>query len=382
MNSFTANPIKTVKPIRWIGALQGLRAIAFLAIFLSHSGIGPFGCFGAWGVSLFLMMSGFLMSYRYLQKSNTPTFGFSFVWSKLKKLYPLHIIMMIAKLPFAFVYLFRGWISLALLLVAICLNVTLLQIWIPNESLYTLLNGPSWFMCVIALAYLFFPLFLSALRNIDSVLSAFKMLMIFIIVHVFFSLVSTYLLKAGFNPEYIKWLTYYFPPVRCCDFGIGGILGWLYLHRASRESSHHESWFQISCLLFCFLLVAASMYVYTYRVTILGLDSFMFSLLFLPSTMLLIWLLSTATGVVEKAWSIKPLQWVAEMSPYAFLIHDVVIRYVWIVFQMCFSDAPRLIGFLVSLLLTLFLSYLWRKLSTNLQFDFGAIAIDRVRQGK
>lgn len=59
MNSITANPIKTVKPIRWIGALQGLRAIAFLAIFLSHSGIGPFGCFGAWGVSLFLMMSGF-----------------------------------------------------------------------------------------------------------------------------------------------------------------------------------------------------------------------------------------------------------------------------------------------------------------------------------
>lgn len=36
MNSFTANPIKTVKPIRWIGALQGLRAIAFLAITLSY----------------------------------------------------------------------------------------------------------------------------------------------------------------------------------------------------------------------------------------------------------------------------------------------------------------------------------------------------------
>lgn len=36
MNSFTANPIKTVKPIHWIGALQGLRAIAFLAIILSY----------------------------------------------------------------------------------------------------------------------------------------------------------------------------------------------------------------------------------------------------------------------------------------------------------------------------------------------------------
>lgn len=39
MNSFTANPIKTVKPIRWIGALQGLRAIAFLAFFLFTCGV-------------------------------------------------------------------------------------------------------------------------------------------------------------------------------------------------------------------------------------------------------------------------------------------------------------------------------------------------------
>lgn len=36
MNSFTANLINTVKPIRWIGALQGPRAIAFLVIFLSY----------------------------------------------------------------------------------------------------------------------------------------------------------------------------------------------------------------------------------------------------------------------------------------------------------------------------------------------------------
>lgn len=36
MNSFTANPIKTVKPIRWIAALQCLRAIAFFAFYLSY----------------------------------------------------------------------------------------------------------------------------------------------------------------------------------------------------------------------------------------------------------------------------------------------------------------------------------------------------------
>lgn len=39
MNSFTANPIKTVKPIRWIAALQGLRAIAFLQFIFLTCGV-------------------------------------------------------------------------------------------------------------------------------------------------------------------------------------------------------------------------------------------------------------------------------------------------------------------------------------------------------
>ena len=33
-----------------IYSIQGLRAIAFLAIFISHSGIGSYGCLGARGV--------------------------------------------------------------------------------------------------------------------------------------------------------------------------------------------------------------------------------------------------------------------------------------------------------------------------------------------
>ena len=36
MNSVTANPIKAVIPIRWIGTLQGLRAISVRAIIVSY----------------------------------------------------------------------------------------------------------------------------------------------------------------------------------------------------------------------------------------------------------------------------------------------------------------------------------------------------------
>lgn len=48
---------------------QGLRAIAFLFVFVCHSNVGAFEAFGAWGVSVFLVLSGFLMVYIYFPKT-------------------------------------------------------------------------------------------------------------------------------------------------------------------------------------------------------------------------------------------------------------------------------------------------------------------------
>lgn len=50
-----------------IQSLQGLRAVAFIFILISHCGIN-FGGFGEWGVSVFFILSGFLMSYNYVGK--------------------------------------------------------------------------------------------------------------------------------------------------------------------------------------------------------------------------------------------------------------------------------------------------------------------------
>lgn len=45
-----------------LAALQGIRALAFLGIFSEHAGITHLG---SWGVSCFLILSGFLMYYNY-----------------------------------------------------------------------------------------------------------------------------------------------------------------------------------------------------------------------------------------------------------------------------------------------------------------------------
>ena len=44
-----------------IQALQGLRALGFVCVFLWHCGIGNAG---AYAVSLFVMLSGFLLMFR------------------------------------------------------------------------------------------------------------------------------------------------------------------------------------------------------------------------------------------------------------------------------------------------------------------------------
>lgn len=49
-----------------IPSLQGVRAIAFLSIFLYY--ITVEGRWGPYGVSIFLVLSGFLMSYHYGSK--------------------------------------------------------------------------------------------------------------------------------------------------------------------------------------------------------------------------------------------------------------------------------------------------------------------------
>lgn len=49
-----------------IQTLQSLRGLAFMGIFFSHLG---FAKLGAWSVSVFFILSGFVMYYSYVNKS-------------------------------------------------------------------------------------------------------------------------------------------------------------------------------------------------------------------------------------------------------------------------------------------------------------------------
>lgn len=152
-----------------IKSLQGLRTLAFFGIFTSHTGLTQLG---AWGVSVFFVLSGFLMAYVYYERNLDCSLkrSVSFSIRKIKRLYPLHILMMLAALLLELVPLFKHFSarSVILLLSKIGFNAALLQGWLPTQSMYYSLNAVSWFLSTCLLLYAAFPCILNRLRTIDN----------------------------------------------------------------------------------------------------------------------------------------------------------------------------------------------------------------------
>ena len=131
-----------------ISSLQGLRAVAFLSVVLSHCG-APW--LGPWAITVFVALSGFLMTCNYYDRPRTAPglrSVIAFSLKKIRKLYPLHLIMMAAALLFVLKGLLaqpsaRGVLSCA---AQLAVSIFLLQTWIPSSRFWFCLNGVAWYL--------------------------------------------------------------------------------------------------------------------------------------------------------------------------------------------------------------------------------------------
>lgn len=331
-------------------AFQGLRAIAFLGIFISHAEIGNFGYLGAWGVSVFLVLSGFLMMYNYFPKDIKLKSGFCFAIDKISKLYILHII---STLLYAAYIIYTGG-SLKRTIINIILHSLLIQAWIPNIKYSSTLNVPAWYLCVSFFTYMIFPYILIMFKQNFSKKKAISFISIIFIFEILLSILS-FLLNNHDNSVWFstQWLTYYFPIVRAFDFLAGCCLGYLFLLKKEHNKNHLYE-------IFIFILIALSMVIYAHAT--LEMRAFKFTLLFLPSSLCLIWLIAADNGILSKLLSQKPLVWLGNISTYTFLIHGVVIRYGNAIFKNKLLIDNKSFIFIVNLVLTIISAFFWNKL--------------------
>ena len=111
-------------------------------------------------VDFFFMLSGFVIAYVYLDKSEqSPKIWAAYFRSRFARIYPLHLLTL---LWMFLLYLYSGKGTAGDISGQLASNLTLLQSWGLHDA-YAL-NFPSWSISAEFAAYLVFPLVVVALR--------------------------------------------------------------------------------------------------------------------------------------------------------------------------------------------------------------------------
>lgn len=361
--------------------IQALRGIAFLGVFLSHTGLKWFGAAGHWGASVFLVLSGFLMFVSYSGNDRIKRISLRdnivFSWRKIKKLYPLHICTMVAMMLFSFVG-GGGQTPWKLLILKVGFNVAMLQEWLPIKNVS--INGVSWYLAAAALCYFIFPFVLNFISKIHG-----RATITYIIVGIYLvQIISGYFLSllptvnggSIFLSNMSEWAIYFFPPMKVLDFLVGCCAGCLYINQdQSRQFQQKIE------LLVVAEIVLANFFCVMYETHITNVmgeanGSYLwwtYSIPFTLSSAVLIYLLMNKQSPLGKMITNKITVFLGDISGGAFLIHYVVFQYMKSFictfisrdFYNHYGGWLKLtIGFAITIVVTL----MWTKLEDKLRY--------------
>lgn len=301
-----------------IDTLQSLRFIFVMMIFMSHfsyHGMSAFDAGGDCGVAFFFMLSGFACSLGYGQQLREGTFCYShFIRRRLRKLYPLHLLCLLACVL----------VSHLPLNLKVLLNLLLLQSWVPDADWYFSCNSVSWFLSSLMFCYLLFPL---AYRHLSKYLSL--------------AIAATYVAVYLLTPyERVNAVLYVFPAVRFVDFYLGMLLCRWYEQKAQPALGWAEP------LLVVVLLLSLAVYPY---VDAKFRNAPLYWLVLIPFILVFV----QQQGSVSRWLRSKPMLFLGSISLPVFLTHQMLIGSL----QHHLPDMPAIVMLAICVFVTLVVSW-------------------------
>ena len=368
--------------------LQGLRALAFISIFLSHTNVRVFAYsgLGVWGVSVFLILSGFLMMVNYYQSDRITDCSmkgnFKFSIRKLSKFYPLHIVMMLSAIPFEIKTivtdsgegLLHSWIAL---LSKVLLNITVTQSFVPYSDIYYSLNAVSWYLSVCLLTYFCFPWILRYFEGHMSLRKAKLLMPVLLVLQIVLCWLSSKV-NITVSDGFTKWFTYNFPVMRMIDFLFGCLLGYVYLRQRDNNGQsnnipgilNHKNAVD-AALIINLVIIIAALVVYSVANPADNPLShpelwWRYSCLFTLLNGFLIYLLAADCGIICRILSAKGILFIGGISSTAFLIHQMIIRYtnvLWDHMSVSNSLLKLICSIFIPFVLTIAACMIWNRIS-------------------
>lgn len=340
-----------------IDSIEILRLLAFLGVFIEHMHIRNLG---TWGVSVFLVISGFLMTYSYWDVDLTLGFRNQFFFSahKISKLYPLHIVTMISAIIAQCVWgkIFYSPIRSVIDCGIVALHVIMCQAWIPRPGVFFSLNGVSWYLCVCFFCYFMFPMILRHIKKANKKEILYGGIFVYSIQIVIAYGSVFVMLPKSITRDFTYWITYVCPLFRLGDFILGCFLSFFYIDQLNCKERDNKSgtliwtFIEMLALIISLLILPKKMELDKWRWISTGI-------VYLPLSMVLVYSFAMNKGWVSQALTRKPLVYCGGLTPFAFLIHFQVIndvrKYIYLNPSILFS---------ICLFISFVLSWVWKTL--------------------
>lgn len=255
------------------------------------------------GVSFFFVLSGFVLSYSYQEKILKGDITFKkYFFLRFARLTPLHFG---TALPIIGLALYFGNFNLSYLI----LNLSYMQSWIPNSTIYYSFNAPSWSLSNEMFFYLCF--FFLVKIPLSSLLRFGALLLLTVFVSAL--VVTLFLddLKLYGNSTLAHWMFYIFPGFRLLEF----IAGMLLFHLWKRGYV-----FNSYVLPFAYLTLFLAMYFGNHVP-----EAFKVSLFFLPVIVFFLFSHLQDHGFIIEILRSKPFVLLGNASFAFYLIHQPLI---------------------------------------------------------
>lgn len=297
-----------------LNSLQGLRFLGFLLIYLNHAGWllwsdYKYFDFGARGVEIFFVLSGYLVAYNYRNAEFAYGLKSSFLYmlSKAKKFYFLHMLTFLIVLFHMERHGFTYPSGLSGFIRDVFLNITLLKSWYdPSKFAF---NGVTWFLSCILFIYLCVPLIIYFFRSKKwGGIAVFSFLSIFLVKMAF----DTFGYKMGMNPWPGVFGWYCNPAYRLLDFLLG-YTGFLVLEKASLRM---VSWkiSVIQCTVLAFYFAACRLF-----------DQQWVPAPFVLLTIVLIFTFTLPYGILDIIFGNRFLTHLGNISFELYILHETII---------------------------------------------------------